>query len=100
MSLPTTSQPPAIEALLKDLIPRLVPAPSHLGRPEVLPGTLLWAGLLVGLLRGQGTQQATWRLLSQTGLWDFPRVPVSAEAVRIRLQRAGPGVWLDRLRVF
>ena len=90
--LDLTPRPTAIEAVLHDLIPRLAPPPDPHGRPEVLPGTLLWAAMLVGILRGQGSQQATWRLLSQTGLWDFPRVAVGAEAVRIRLQRAGPHV--------
>lgn len=89
MARPSRTRLDAIEALLRDLIPRLSPAPSRRGRPEILPGALLWTGMLVCLLRGQGHQQAVWRLLSQTGLWDFPRVPVSAEAVRIRLQRAG-----------
>lgn len=82
----------AIEATLADLIPDLCPAPNPRGRPEILPGALLWTGLLVGILRGQGSQQALWRLLSQAGLWGFPQVPVTAEAVRIRLQRSGPTV--------
>jgi hypothetical protein len=80
----------AIEAVLFDLIPRLAPAPAGRGRPEILPAALLWTALLVGIVRGLAHQQALWRLLSQTGLWDFPRIPVSAEAVRIRLQRRGP----------
>lgn len=91
--LPTS--PPhleAIEAVLRDLIPRLSPAPHARGRPEILPGALLWTGLLVCILRQTTSQQALWRLLSQAGLWHFPQIPVSAEAVRIRLQRAGPGV--------
>jgi hypothetical protein len=92
MSTPPTARLDAIEAVLADLIPRLVPAPNPRGRPEVLPGALLWTGLLVCLLRQRASQQALWRLLSQSGLWHFPRVPVSAEAVRIRLQRSGPGV--------
>ncbi|MBA3275549.1 MAG: transposase, partial [Chloroflexia bacterium] len=70
----------------------LSPAPNTRGRPEILPGALLWTGLLVCILRKPTSQQALWRLLSQTGLWHVPQVPVSAEAVRIRLQRAGPTV--------
>lgn len=84
-----------IEGLLADLIPRLSPPPTPRGRPEILPGALLWTALLVSILRHQGTQQGIWRLLSQTGLWAFPQVPVTAEAVRIRLQRAGPTVMQD-----
>lgn len=82
----------AIEATLADLIPRLSPAPTPRGRPEILPGALLWTALLVSIVRTTGSQQAIWRLLSQAGLWDFPRVPVTAEAVRIRLERSGPAV--------
>ena len=92
MSAPAPARCDAIEAVLLDLIPRLSPAPARRGRPEVVPGALLWAGLLVCLLRRTGSQQAIWRLLTQTGLWHFPRVPVTAEAVRIRLERAGPAV--------
>lgn len=95
MSLGSAPRLDAIEAMLADLIPDLCPPATPRGRPEVLPGTLLWTGLLVGILRGQGSQQALWRLLSQAGLWDFPRVPVTAEAVRIRLQRSGPTVMQD-----
>ena len=80
----------AIEAVLFDLIPRLTQPQTGRGRPEILPGALLWTGLLVGIVRGTTSQQALWRLLSQAGLWDFPRIPVSAEAVRIRLERRGP----------
>jgi hypothetical protein len=82
----------AIEAVLAELIPRLAPAPNPTGRPEILPGVLLWTGLLVALLRRTASQQALWRLLSQSGLWHFPRIPVTAEAVRIRLERTGPTV--------
>jgi hypothetical protein len=95
MPAPSAPRLDAIEAVLSDLIPRLSPAPALRGRPEILPGALLWTGLLVCILRGATSQQALWRLLSQAGLWHFPRVPVSAEAVRIRLQRAGPGVMQD-----
>ncbi len=90
MSRPVVVPLDAIEATLLELIPRLTPAPSPRGRPEVLPGALLWAGLLVCILRSSVSQQAIWRLLSQAGLWHFPQIPVSAEAVRIRLQRSGP----------
>jgi len=90
MSAPSSPRLDAIEALLFDLIPRLSPAPNPRGRPEILPGALLWTGVLVCLLRHTASQQALWRLLHQVGLWAFPRVPVTAEAVRIRLERAGP----------
>lgn len=82
----------AIEARLHDLVPRLTPAPPERGRPEILPAALLWAGMLVCLLRGTPRAQAVWRLLTEQGLWHYPRIPVCAEAVRVRLHRAGSGV--------
>jgi hypothetical protein len=88
----------AIEATLHDLIPGLCPPPNPRGRPEILPGALLWTGLLVCILRRSPSQQGLWRLLTQTGLWDFPRISVTAEAVRIRLARRGPDVMADLFR--
>jgi hypothetical protein len=92
MPVPAPARLDAIEARLFELVPRLTPAPSGRGRPEILPAALLWTGVLVCLLRGQPRAQAVWRLLAEQGLWHFPRVAVSAEAVRVRLRRAGPGV--------
>ena len=43
------------------------------GRPRILPAMALWAGLLVCVLRGFGSQLAVWRLISERGLWFFPR---------------------------
>ena len=82
----------AIEATLAALLPRLGPPRAARGRPEILPGALLWAGLLVCILRGATRQQTLWRLLSQVGLWHFPTIPIGAEAVRVRLTRSGPTV--------
>lgn len=95
MSTPSGPRLDAIEATLADLIPRLSPDPNPRGRPETLPGALLWTAMLVCIVRKTGSQQAIWRLLSQVGLWDFPQVPVTAEAVRIRLERSGPTVMQD-----
>lgn len=92
MSVPAPDHLDAIEARLFDLLPRLTPARSGRGRPEILPAALLWAGLLVCLLRGTPRAQAVWRLLAAQGLWHYPRIPVGAEAVRVRLRRAGSGM--------
>ena len=54
------------------------------GRPRVLPAMALWAGLLVCVLRGFGSQPV-WRLISERGLWFFPRFPVTDQAVYKRL---------------
>ena len=59
------------------------------GRPRVLPAMALWAGLLVCVLRGFGSQLAVWRLLSERRLWFFPRFPVTDQAVYKRLHSAG-----------
>ena len=59
------------------------------GRPRVLPAMALWAGLLVCVLRGFGSQLAVWRLISERQLWFFPRFPVTDQAVYKRLHGAG-----------
>ena len=59
------------------------------GRPRILPAMALWAGLLVCVLRGFDSQLAVWRLLSERGLWFFPRFPVTDQAVYKRLREAG-----------
>src|SRR5262249_22627136 len=46
-------------------------------------------GLMACVLRGFESQRALWRLLTQVGLWDYPRFPLSDEAVYDRLERAG-----------
>lgn len=66
------------------------------GAPTVLPALLLWTGMLVCVLRGFTSQSALWRLLSERGLWSFPRVRVTDDAVRTRLARGGT-VPLERL---
>jgi hypothetical protein len=80
----------AIEGFLRPLVMDLVPeAERGRGRPRVLPAIALWAGLLVCVARGFSAQLELWRLLSQTGLWDFPRFAVTDDAVYKRLRRTG-----------
>lgn len=91
MSAPVEARLSAIETVLADVIPRLVPAPTPgRGRPAILPGALLWAGMLVCILRHDGSQRAIWRLLTVHGLWGWPRIGFSDDAVYRRLARAGP----------
>ena len=82
----------SIEEFLRQCLAEMEPdpAPTGPGRPRVLPAMALWAGLLVCVLRGFGSQLAVWRLLSERGLWFFPRFPVTDQAVYKRLQTAGP----------
>jgi hypothetical protein len=49
----------------------------------------LWGGLLVCILRGFSSQLSLWRLLTAHGLWHFPRVTISDEAVYKALERGG-----------
>ena len=49
----------------------------------------LWAGLLVCVLRGLSSQLDVWRLLTTTGLWDYPLIPVCDQAVYNRLAQEG-----------
>jgi hypothetical protein len=84
-----------LERFVREVVAQLLPEPPGVGppgpgRPRVLPALALWAGLLVGVLRGHGSQQALWRLLTVEGLWDYPRFPVGDEAVRKRLAAGGP----------
>ena len=59
------------------------------GRPRILPALALWAGILVAVLRGFSSQLAVWRLITERGLWFFPRFSVSDQAVYNRLERGG-----------
>jgi hypothetical protein len=45
--------------------------------------------LVVCVVRGFSSQLALWRLLSQLGLWSYPRFPVSDQAVYKRLAEGG-----------
>jgi len=81
-----------IESFLREVIADLVPdptAPVGRGRPRVLPALCLWAGLLTCVARGFGSQADLWRLLTQQGLWDYPRFPVTDQAIYNRLAAAG-----------
>lgn len=85
-----------LEATLRDLLGDPDPARSPFpgapprGRPPILPATLLWAGLLVCILRGFSAQLQLWRLLTLQGLWRFPKVEVTDMAIYKRLERTRP----------
>ena len=83
-----------VEQFLQTAITDLEPDPKEAsrtgpGRPRVLPGLCLWAGLLVCVLRGFSSQLDLWRRLTWQGLWEYPRFPVSDQAVYARLAGAG-----------
>lgn len=83
-----------VEEFLRECVEGMEPdyGAGRVGRPRVLPAMALWAGLLVCVLRGFSSQLALWRLLSQKGLWFYPRFPVTDQAVYNRLQREGTEV--------
>jgi hypothetical protein len=97
MTSPTDGLALQIEGWLAEQVAALdLDHRSGPGKPRVLPALLLWTGLVVCLLRGMQSQAALWRLLSQRGLWSFPRIPISDDAVRARLARDGTAP-LERL---
>lgn len=87
-----------IEQFLRSVVADLAPDDEEPkpGRPRIVPAVALWGGLLVCVLRGFAHQTALWRLLSQRGLWDYPRFPVSDQAVYTRLATGGTAA-LERL---
>jgi Transposase DDE domain len=86
---PTLDQ---IERFLRQMIQRLEPIhtePVGRGRPRILPALCLWAGVIVCVLRGWSSQLAVWRLLNEKGLWNYPRFPISDQAIYNRLEKGG-----------
>lgn len=82
----------AVERLLRTLLTTL-PDPTTRavvrGRAPLIPAVCLWGAVLVGVLRGVHSQRGIWRLLTCYGLWDYPRLAVSDQAVYHRLARDG-----------
>lgn len=81
-----------IETLLADLIPQVIVEPSpRRGQPSAIPGAMLWAAMATGILRGEQSQRAIWRLVTTQGLWHWPRcASLSDDAIYQRLARTGP----------
>jgi hypothetical protein len=93
MEIEPTQEPlDQIEVFIRSAIENLEPIktdPVGRGRPRILPATCLWSGVLVCVLRGWNSQLAIWRLLSKKGLWDYPRFPISDQAIYKRLEKDG-----------
>jgi hypothetical protein len=88
-SNPTLDQ---IENFLREMIEQLEPIytdPFGRGRPRILPALSLWGSVLVCVLRGWNSQLKIWRLLHSKGLWNYPRFPISDQAVYKRLEEGG-----------
>lgn len=98
-TIPDSTALSSVEAFLQDALTDLEPdfaQPVGRGRPRILPGLCLWAGLLVCILRGCSSQLAIWRQLTNLGLWDYPRFAISDRAVSKRLATGGT-VELERI---
>ena len=86
-----------VEAVLHELVAGIVPVvdpdqpPRSPGRPPILPAFLVWGTLLVGVLRGVGSQRDLWRQITLGGLFDAPAVAISAQGLAHRFTRAGVG---------
>lgn len=83
-----------IEHFVREMIEGLEPIhadPLGRGRPRILPALCLWAGVIICVLRGWNSQLKVWRLLSSLRLWDYPRFPISDQAVYKRLEEGGEG---------
>ena len=81
-----------IEAFLQTLLADIVPAdppPDGPGRPRILPSLLLWTALVLGVLHHAASRRSIWRLLSTRGLWRYPHINVTDQAVYDRLDAAG-----------
>lgn len=90
---PATAPQGPIETLLADLIPQVIVEPGpRRGQPSAIPGAMLWSAMLTGILRGEQSQRAIWRLVTTQGLWHWPRcASLSDDAIYQRLARTGPG---------
>ncbi|HSM26040.1 MAG TPA: IS4 family transposase [Anaerolineaceae bacterium] len=81
-----------IEDFLRSIIEQLAPIrndPVGKGRPRILPALCLWAGVIVCVLHGWNSQLGIWRLLNQKGLWNYPRFPITDQAIYKRLEKDG-----------
>lgn len=84
-----------VEAVLETLLaddptpPAASRPPASPGRPPVLPTFLVWGTLLVGVLRGVGSQRELWRQLAVGGLWGTAPVSISVQGLAQRFERAG-----------
>ncbi len=86
---------------MRDLLAALPPEPTSPrgpGRPPTIPAAVLWAGLLVCVLRGFTAQRNLWQLLCLTGLWHYPTFKVEVQAVYERLELASVGPLLRLFR--
>jgi Transposase DDE domain len=86
VTLPLLDVAGQVERVLIELVrDGAAPLVARRGRPPILPAAVLWASLVIGVLRGGMSQAAVWRLTMDQGLWGEPRIRISDEAVYRRL---------------
>jgi hypothetical protein len=83
----------AVEDFLREAIELLEPDKEQqqrqgAGRPRILPAMCLWVGIVVCVAQGMSSQLALWRLLTVQGLWDYPHLLLSDQAIYKRLATA------------
>ena len=81
-----------LEQELQKIIEQLEPIEEDTrgrGRPRILPSMCLWVGYLVCVLRGMSSQLSIWRIITEKGLWYYPRFSISDQAVYKRLEKEG-----------
>jgi len=79
-----------VEEFLQDILQNAdlnkeIDRTSSVGRKPILPSMVLWASLLIGVLRGFQSQLAIWRLISWHGFWQHPKYQISDQAFYNRL---------------
>ena len=74
-----------LQKMIGDSEPLLHTQGNQSGRKAVLPALVLWSGVIVAVLRGFTSQLQIWRMVSWEGFWNYPRYPVSDQAVYNRL---------------
>src|SRR5690606_25638245 len=81
-----------VTSLILTLLPCLdpVPGPPRRGRPPVVPIALLWSALFLAVLGGSPSQRGIWRTIASGRLGRYPALPISSEAVRLRLLTIPP----------
>jgi hypothetical protein len=85
-----------LEAVLMAWAQQVAPDPAgQRGRPRILPSAILWAGLLIGLVRGVNRQVGIWRTILDLGWWRPASVPITDEAVYRRLASHDPDGMAD-----
>jgi hypothetical protein len=83
----------AVEGFLCEAIELLEPDVQEAqregaGRARILPAMCLWVGMVVCVAQGMSSQLALWRLLTVQGLWNYPRLLLSDQAIYKRLASA------------